>query len=87
MSDNENPTIINTPANVTQRTDKGLSTAVVTWTEPTATDNSGSVTLTSSHDSGSMFDIGDTIVIYTAIDAASNIVTDNFTVTIEGMVC
>ena len=85
ISDNENPKIVNTPSNVTQHTDNGLPTAVVTWTEPTATDNSGSVTLTSSHDSGSTFNIGVTIVTYSAIDETSNMVTETFTVTIEGV--
>ena len=63
-----------------------MATAVVTWMEPTATDNSGTVTLTSSHSSGSTFDIGTTTVTYTATDDASNTVSDTFTVTIEGMI-
>jgi hypothetical protein len=57
----------------------------VTWTEPITSDNSGIASLTSSHSSGSTFEIGDTIVTYTATDDASNMVTDTFTVTIEGM--
>ena len=74
------------PSDITQNTDSGLATAVVTWTEPTATDNAGAVTLTSSHSSGSTFGIGTTTVTYTAIDDAGNTVSDTFTVTIEGMV-
>ena len=62
-----------------------MATAAVTWTAPTATDNSGTVTLTSSHSIGSDFVIGDTVVTYTAVDAAANMVTDTFTVTISGM--
>ena len=73
------------PANITQNTDPGLPTGVVTWSEPTASDNSGSVTLTSSHESGEAFPIGVTVVTYTAVDAASNMVSSSFAVLIEGM--
>ena len=61
-----------------------MAAAEVTWTEPTATDNSGIVTLTSSHSPGSTFDIGTTTVTYTATDDAFNTVSDTFTVTVEG---
>ena len=84
--DNEDPSIANTPSSITQNTDSGLSTAVVTWTEPTSSDNSGVVTLTSSHSPGSAFAIGSTVVTYTATDDASNMVTETFTVTVEGMI-
>ncbi len=72
------------PSNIVQDTDAGSATAVVTWNEPTASDNSGSVTLTSSHSSGDAFPIGETTVTYTAVDEAGNQVEDTFTVTIEG---
>ncbi len=72
------------PSDVVQDTDAGSATAVVTWTEPTANDNSGSVTLTSSHSSGDAFPIGETIVTYTAVDDAGNQIEETFTVTIEG---
>ena len=72
------------PADVTQNTDSGVSNAVVTWTEPTADDNSGDVTLTSSHSPGDTFAIGTTTVTYTAVDPSSNIVTDTFAITING---
>ena len=85
FTDNENPVISDLPYGITQSADNELSTAVVTWTEPTATDNSGSVTLSSSHNSGDMFSIGNTTVTYTATDGASNTVVAMFTVEIEGM--
>ena len=61
-----------------------MATAVVTWTQPAASDNSGSVTLTSSHISGEDFPIGDTMITYTAYDAASNTITGSFLITIRG---
>ncbi len=72
------------PINIVQNTDVSSATAVVTWNEPTASDNSGSVTLTSSHSSGDTFPIGETTVTYTATDEAGNQIEDTFTVTIEG---
>ena len=84
-SDDENPSISGMPSDIVQSTDAGSSTAAVTWSEPTASDNSGSVTLTSSHSSGSTFAIGNTIVTYTAVDASSNSVNATFTVTVTGM--
>ena len=79
------PIISNLPTDITKDTDSGLPTAVVTWVEPTATDNSGSQTLTSTHTPGSSFRIGVTSVEYRAVDSAGNEAVDGFTVTIEGM--
>ena len=73
------------PSNIIQDIDSGLPTAVVTWTEPTATDNSGSQLLQVSHTPGSTFSIGVTSVEYRAVDIAGNEAVANFTVTIEGM--
>ena len=72
------------PANITQNTDPGLATGVVNWSEPTASDNSGLVTLTSSHVSGETFPIGVTVVTYTAVDGASNTIAESFAGLIEG---
>ncbi|MCX6255138.1 MAG: gliding motility-associated C-terminal domain-containing protein, partial [Bacteroidia bacterium] len=50
--------------------------AVVSWVEPTATDNctaAGSLVWTKSHTPGSVFPVGTTTVTYTARDAALNI--------------
>ena len=83
--DDENPSIADIPADILQSTDADSSTAEVTWSEPTASDNSGAVTLTSSHNPGSNFTIGDTVVTYTAVDDSSNSVTATFTITVEGI--
>ena len=84
FADDENPVISGTPTDISQSTDATVATAVVTWTPPTATDNSGSYTLTSSHNSGDTFSLGATTVTYTAVDDAGNQATDSFMVTITG---
>ncbi len=83
-TDPEAPTITRLPANIVQATDPGSITASVSWTEPTADDNSGQVTLTSSHVPGGIFPVGDTEVTYTAVDSSGNDATESFVVTIEG---
>ena len=82
--DMEKPIIVNISSNITQSTDNGLPTALVTWTEPTAVDNSGIQTLTSTHIPGSSFNIGIAIVTYTSIDAAGHKTTQQFSVSVEG---
>ena len=74
------------PENITQYTDPELPTAVVNWTQPTASDNSGSVTLTSSHVSGETFPIGVTIVTYSAVDDDSNMMMESFVIIIIGTI-
>ena len=71
--------------NITRNTDTGLATAAVTWTSPTASDNSGSVILTSSHEPGEDFPIGVTAISYTAADNYSNVITESFIITVKGM--
>ena len=83
--DDEIPAISGMPSDTVHSTGVGSATAVVTWSEPSASDNSGTVNLTSSHSSGSTFSIGDTIVTYTAVDASSNSANATFTITVKGM--
>ena len=60
---------------------------MVSWTEPTTTDNSNeAVTLESNPKSGIQFVIGPTTVTYTATDAHNNVDTKSFVVTVEGRV-
>ncbi|XP_070536967.1 hyalin-like [Ptychodera flava] len=73
VEDNEPPVITNCPENITANTDQGLSTTNVTWTVPTATDNSGDVpTINANHQSDSPFSAGSTVVKYTATDTSGN---------------
>ena len=84
VTDTEDPTLLYLPEDKSQGTDPGSDTASVSWTEPSANDNSGSVSLTSSHDPGDYFPIGDTEVTYTARDPYGNTATQSFTVTVTG---
>ena len=82
--DTEKPVIQSAFTNMSVITDPDLPTAIVTWDAVTATDNSGLVTLTSTHQSGSAFPIGDSNVVYTAIDQSGNVAKSRFFVIVEG---
>ncbi|XP_008281602.1 sushi, von Willebrand factor type A, EGF and pentraxin domain-containing protein 1 [Stegastes partitus] len=60
----------------------------VVWEVPQFSDNSGGrLTVTSSHSPGSLFPVGETLVQYTATDAAGNSRTCNLTVAVTGTTC
>ena len=84
LSDIEGPVIVNCPSDQTGDTDDRSPTGTVTWTPPTTTDNSGIVSLTSSHLPGDSFGIGSTAVIYTSTDSSFNTVICTFNVDITG---
>ncbi|MCF8274575.1 MAG: HYR domain-containing protein, partial [Flavobacteriaceae bacterium] len=85
--DNEIPVIVGCPSDIVQSNDTNSCGAIVTWTEPTATDNctpSGSISWTKSHIPGSLFPKGTTLVTYVARDASNNVsATCSFNVTIN----
>ena len=83
-TDNEKPVFDQCPGDQDVTTDIGYPTAVVNWTQPTATDNSGIQTLTSTHKSGENFTIGNNTVTYTATDDAGNTETCTFFVIVSG---
>ena len=70
------------PSHIYKTTNSSLT--FIWWTEPTARDNSGSHTLSSSHKPGDAFPIGLTEVTYTAEDPSGNRVTEKFTVHLHG---
>ena len=73
------------PSNKTIATAFMQPTAVVSWNDLQATDNSGqSPTVTCSIGSGSHFGIGETEVICQAVDPSGNQATCMFTVKIAG---
>ena len=85
FTDNEDPTISGCPSTQTINTDSGIATGTATWTAPTASDNSGSVTLTPDYNSGDSFPIGTTTVTYTATDGSGNSVsTCTFDIIVNG---
>ena len=62
----------------------GTGGTVITWEEPTATDNSGLVNLASrSRIPGSFFVIGTTPVTYRFVDGSANSATCSFDVTVS----
>ena len=84
IPDAENPVIVDLPEDIVIYAESGLSTANVSWTEPTTTDNSNSTNVTSSHSPGELFPIGVTVVEYTTFDSSGNNDTQTFTVTVIG---
>ena len=82
LSDTKAPLITSCPSDITIAPNENCQ-AVVSWTQPVATDNCGIPTLSSNYESGSTFEEGANAVIYTAIDACGNESTCSFTVTIS----
>lgn len=81
VTDDTDPVIAGCPADIVVSADASCE-AIVSWTAPTATDNCGAVSLVSSHNPGDVFPKGTTSVLYTATDAAGNISTCTFDVTV-----
>jgi hypothetical protein len=78
INDLVRPVISGCTSNISVGTGAGATTcnAVVSWTEPTATDNctaSGALVWTKSHTPGSTFPVGTTTVTYTVEDESGNI--------------
>ena len=67
------PVITSCPDSSIYTVSLGTVSMLATWTEPTATDNSGMTpTVTQSHQPGDSFNVGTTEVIYTFADMAGN---------------
>ena len=71
------------PPDIALPTANRVAYATVSWTEPTASDDT-MLSLTSSHTPGTMFSIGETTVSYMAVDQAGNFITKSFVVSIYG---
>jgi hypothetical protein len=80
--DTEAPVFSDCPEDITVFNDEGQCGAFVSWTAPTATDNSGFASLFSDFQSGSLFPPGTTTVTYTATDATGNTSICSFDVTV-----
>uniref|UniRef100_UPI003217B024 HYR domain-containing protein n=1 Tax=uncultured Draconibacterium sp. TaxID=1573823 RepID=UPI003217B024 len=77
VSDTTKPVIADMPGDIGVDNDEGVCSAVVTWTEPTATDNCDILSFDSDIAPGTTFDVGTTTVIYTAEDIHGNISVDS----------
>ncbi len=75
------PSFNNCPSNISINT--RLTSAIATWTVPTATDNCSTPSVTSNFSSGQTFSLGTTDVIYTARDSANNRTECRFSVTVN----
>ena len=82
ITDNQAPAIADMPADITVSNDAGQCGAAVTWMAPSASDNCGVTSFTSTDNSGDTFPVGTTMVTYTAVDAAGNTTTASFTITV-----
>ena len=85
VTEDEDPVISGCPLDITVNADAGGCDALVTWTEPTASDNCGVTSFVSTHAPGDVFPEGTTAVTYTAEDAAGNLATCSFDVTVIGV--
>ena len=84
ITDTQLPIISGQYPNININNDPNAGTAIVSWTPPTASDNSGTVSLTSTHQPGDAFFIGVTNITYTAVDSYSNQATLVLTIIVTG---
>jgi gliding motility-associated-like protein len=81
VADQSPPVITGCPSNITV-TSNGLCQGVATWTPPTPSDNCSMASFVGTHAPGATFNLGTTAVTYTATDAAGNVSTCTFNVTV-----
>lgn len=82
-ADRQAPVFETALVDITTSVGEGTCSALVTWLAPTVTDNVGVTSMEASHPPGSLFPFGETLVTYTAMDAAGNSSTASFTVKVE----
>jgi len=78
--DNEAPVIISCPSNISISANTANCAAIVSWAAPTATDNCAAPSMTSSHNNGAVFSLGNTLVTYSFEDASGNTISCSFNV-------
>jgi hypothetical protein len=82
VEDRESPEIAGMPSDTCVEVGDGEGETVVSWTEPTASDNCALLALVGTHAPGDTFPLGDTVVTYTATDVHGNATLELFTVTV-----
>jgi hypothetical protein len=85
--DNQNPVVTNIPSDMIIMVNGMNCSSVVNWTPPTASDNCGLASFNTTHQPGTVFPMGSTLVTYTAIDNCGNSATGAFQVTIQCVGC
>ena len=83
ITDTATPEFINLPADFSIPNDSSLCSAFVSWIAPSASDNCTLDTLFSNFESGSVFPVGESTVIYTVKDIHGNLSIDSFKVTVN----
>ena len=87
ISDSSAPVFDSCPSSQIVYADELETTAIVTWEEPMASDNSGETVVpvqTEGQPSGSMFTQNYHVIEYTATDSSDMFSTCTFTITVQG---
>ncbi|XP_011683081.1 hyalin-like [Strongylocentrotus purpuratus] len=84
-NDNSDPVITGCPDDISVAIPSGSTRVAITWTEPTATDNSGTVISESTRSPGDTFDVGTTVITYTFTDGSGNFAICSFSVTVAAI--
>lgn len=82
VTDNTAPTVTKSTADINLIAGADCK-SIASWTAPQFSDNCSVVSVTSTHNSGSVFLMGNTTVTYTAKDAAGNTTTSQFKVSVK----
>ncbi len=82
LGDSSAPAISSCPSDMVVLGDANCQ-AIVTWTEPTVTDNCGVASVTSNYSSGSVFGQGNTTVTYTITDNCGNVSNCSFNIIVS----
>ena len=80
--DTEAPRLTNCSSDITVNNASNACGAIVSWTPPQGSDNCMGAMLTTNHLPGAFFGLGQTVVFYTASDAAGNTATCTFRVNV-----
>ena len=81
--DNQNPTVTNCPTDIVVFTTADNCQAIGNWSEPIFADACSAVTPQQTHFVGDVFGVGNRTVQYTGVDAAGNIATCSFVVSVR----
>ena len=81
--DPQPPVWTSLPPSVVVGNESGFCGASVSWAPPTALDDCSPVTILESHEAGTFFPLGITVVTLSAADGAGNLISAQFTVTVE----